>query len=61
VEICGPGSYLDFRRVMVEKLAAAGRRAADSWLAAGPPVDDLPEPESIDLARDWEEEDADAG
>jgi NTE family protein len=49
-EICGPGSYLDFRRVMLEKLAAAGRRAADSWLAAGPPEDDLPEPDTLDAA-----------
>lgn len=40
-EICSPGSYLDFRRVMLEKLSAAGRRAADAWLAAGPPEDDL--------------------
>jgi len=47
-EICGPGSYLDFRRVMLEKLAAAGRRAADGWLAAGPPEDDLPEPDVLD-------------
>jgi len=47
-EICGPGSYLDFRRVMLEKLSAAGRRAADAWLAAGPPEDDLPEPDTID-------------
>jgi len=45
-EICSPGSYLDFRRVMLEKLAAAGRRAADSWLAAGPPLDDLREPDT---------------
>jgi len=47
-EICGPGSYLDFRRVMLEKLSAAGRRAADAWLAAGPPEDDIPEPDVID-------------
>jgi hypothetical protein len=47
-EICGPGSYLDFRRVMLEKLSAAGRRAADAWLAAGPPEDDIPEPDAID-------------
>jgi NTE family protein len=47
-EICGPGSYLDFRRVMLEKLSAAGRRAADAWLAAGPPEDDIPEPDTID-------------
>ncbi len=47
-EICSPGSYLDFRRVTLEKLAAAGRRAADAWLAAGPPEDDLPEPEDLD-------------
>jgi NTE family protein len=47
-EMCGPGSYLDFRRVMLEKLSAAGRRAADAWLAAGPPEDDLPEPDTID-------------
>ncbi len=40
-EICSPGSYLDFRRIMLEKLSAAGRRAADAWLAAGPPEDDL--------------------
>jgi len=46
-EICGPGSYLDFRRVMLEKLSAAGRRAADAWLAAGPPEDDLPEPDAL--------------
>jgi NTE family protein len=46
-ESCGPGSYLDFRRVTLEKLAAAGRRAADAWLAAGPPEDDLPEPEDV--------------
>ena len=48
-EICSPGSYLDFRRVMLEKLAAAGRRAADAWLAAGPPEDDIPEPDALDL------------
>jgi len=47
-EICGPGSYLDFRRVMLEKLSAAGRRAADAWLAAGPPEDDLPEPDALE-------------
>ena len=47
-EMCGPGSYLDFRRVMLEKLSAAGRRAADAWLAAGPPEDNLPEPDTID-------------
>jgi predicted acylesterase/phospholipase RssA len=46
-EICSPGSYLDFRRVMLEKLSAAGRRAADAWLAAGPPEDDIPEPEDF--------------
>jgi NTE family protein len=47
-EICSPGSYLDFRRVTLEKLSASGRRAADAWLAAGPPEDDLPEPEALD-------------
>jgi len=47
-ELCSPGSYLDFRRVVLEKLAAAGRRAADSWLAAGPPEDDVPEPDGLD-------------
>jgi len=47
-EICGPGSYLDFRRVMLEKLATAGRRAADAWLAAGPPEDDLREPDALE-------------
>ena len=51
-EICGPGSYLDFRRVMLEKLAAAGRRAADAWLAAGPPEDDLPEPGELDAVSE---------
>ncbi len=51
-EICGPGSYLDFRRVMLEKLATAGRRAADAWLAAGPPEDDLPEPNELDAVSD---------
>jgi NTE family protein len=48
-EICSPGSYLDFRRVMLEKLAAAGRRAADAWLSAGPPEDDMPEPDAFDV------------
>jgi predicted acylesterase/phospholipase RssA len=47
-EMCSPGSYLDFRRVTIERLAAAGRRAADAWLAAGPPKDDLPEPDMVD-------------
>jgi NTE family protein len=47
-EICSPGSYLDFRRVTLEKLSAAGRRAADAWLAAGPPEDDLAEPDFPD-------------
>jgi NTE family protein len=47
-EICSPGSYLDFRRITLEKLSAAGRRAADAWLAAGPPKDDLPEPDVLD-------------
>jgi predicted patatin/cPLA2 family phospholipase len=47
-EICSPGSYLDFRRVTLEKLSAAGRRAADAWLAAGPPEDDLAEPDVPD-------------
>ena len=47
-ELCSPGSYLDFRRVVLEKLAAAGRRAADAWLAAGPPEDDVPEPDTFD-------------
>ncbi len=45
-ETCGPGSYLDFRRVVLERLVTAGRRAADAWLAAGPPEDDLPEPDT---------------
>jgi len=43
-EICSPGSYLDFRRIMLEKLCAAGRRAADAWLADGPPEDILSDP-----------------
>src|SRR5258706_1950399 len=48
-EICSPGSYLDFRRVMLEKLSAAGRRAADAWPAAGPPEDDLAEPDALHM------------
>jgi NTE family protein len=51
-EICGPGSYLDFRRIMLEKLAAAGRRTADAWLAAGPPEDDIPEPDTLTHVSD---------
>jgi NTE family protein len=43
-EICSPGSYLDFRRIMLEKLCAAGRRAADAWLADGPPEDHMIDP-----------------
>jgi NTE family protein len=43
-EICSPGSYLDFRRIMLEKLCAAGRRAADAWLADGPPEDIIADP-----------------
>jgi hypothetical protein len=38
--------------VTLEKLSAAGRRAADAWLAAGPPEDDLPEPVDLDAVSD---------
>jgi hypothetical protein len=50
--MCGPGSYLDFRRVTLDKLYAAGRRAADAWLSAGPPEDDLPEPQDLEAVSD---------
>lgn len=37
------GSYLYFRREVLAKMRDAGRRAASSWLAKGPIVDELPE------------------
>ncbi len=38
------GSYLYFEREVLAKMRAAGRRAADAWLKAGPPIDHLEEP-----------------
>jgi predicted acylesterase/phospholipase RssA len=36
-----PGSYLYFERELLDAMHSAGRRAASSWLAAGPPCDRL--------------------
>lgn len=38
------GSYLYFERQVLADMRAAGRRATDAWLAAGPRVDQLQEP-----------------
>ena len=35
------GSYLYFQREVLHKMRSLGRRAADAWLAQGPPVDHL--------------------
>ena len=40
------GSYLYFQRSVLQKMRSLGRRAANGWLAGGPPVDRL-----ADLAR----------
>lgn len=40
-EVFTAGSYLDFHAPAVEQMAAAGRTAAELWLAAGPPLDRL--------------------
>jgi NTE family protein len=38
------GSYLYFERQVLAEMRAAGRRATNAWLAAGPRVDQLQEP-----------------
>jgi hypothetical protein len=35
------GSFLYFERSVLEEIRESGRRAADAWLAAGPPIDQL--------------------
>jgi predicted acylesterase/phospholipase RssA len=48
------GSYLYFERNILSAMHDAGRRAATAWLAAGPPVDRLDEPqnEAVDVPVD---------
>jgi NTE family protein len=47
-EMFTPGSYLYFERRVLAAMHAAGRQAADAWLAAGPRVD------RIDATQMWE-------
>jgi NTE family protein len=52
------GSFLYFERSVIEEIRESGRRAADAWLAAGPPIDQLddvmpaePEPQRVPVRR----------
>jgi NTE family protein len=48
------GSYLYFERTVLARMRAAGRRAANAWLLAGPPRDhlaDAPDPAELEVAE----------